>query len=233
MILVPNRLQPSNGNKGRASLRSIYLISKTPYPGVIHLPVLRVETLHPQLDFSAYDGIVVTSKQGASALKAYTVNWGALEVVCVGEATAEEMTCLGAKRIITAQGYGESIASYLVGSDKKWLYLRPEVIASAWPSIVRESGVWLDEAVIYRTRCNDAVESVAVEANGVLIFTSPSSIECFLQNYSILSTHTIIVIGTTTQKALPRKVKSLLSQETSVASCVELAIQITHDSSPF
>lgn len=214
-------------------MRPIYLISKTPYPGVIHLPVLRIETLHPPLDFSTYDGIVVTSKQGASALKAYACDWDALEVVCVGEATAEEMTRLGAKRITTAQGYGESIAGYLAGSDKKWLYLRPEVIASSWPSSVRSSGVQLDEAVIYRTRCNDAAEPMAVEEDGVLIFTSPSSIECFLKNDHILSTHTVIVIGTTTQKALPNGVKSYLSPDTTVASCVELAVQIAHNSSPF
>ncbi len=214
-------------------MRPIYLISKTPYPGVIHLPLLSIETLNPPLDFSAYDGIVVTSKQGASALKAYPCDWSALEVVCVGEATAEEMRRLGAKRIRTAQGYGESIAGYLIGSDKKWLYLRPEVIASSWPFSVRKSGVWLDEVVIYRTRCNDAAEPVAVEGNGVLIFTSPSSIECFLKNDHILPSHTVIVIGTTTQKALPEGVKSLLSQETSVASCVELAVQIAHNSSPF
>lgn len=214
-------------------MRSIYLISKTPYPGVIHLPVLTVQFLKPPIDFSLYDGIIVTSKQGVSALEAYECDWNRLEVICVGESTAKELKRIGIIHPKIAQGYGENIAHMVSGSDKRWLYLRPESIASAWPDKLRQEGIDLDEVVIYRTHCNDAMQRVNVEEDGVLIFTSPSSIECYLKHYTILPTHTVITIGKTTQKHLPDGVKSYLSSETSIESCVALATQIAFDSSPF
>jgi uroporphyrinogen-III synthase len=208
-------------------LRPIYLISKTPYDGVIHIPILTISFLTPEINFDLYEGIIITSKQGALALKHYTPNWSTLNVICVGESTAQEMKKLGAKRIECADGYGVSISNLLHRFSGRWLYCRPKIIASSWPSHAREEGMMVDEVIVYETTCNDAMERIDIAENGVLIFTSPSSIECFLQKYSFRGMHDIVVIGKTTQDALPLGIQSVLSQTTSVESCVEKARELS------
>ena len=198
-------------------MRPIYLVSKTSHhetQGVIHIPILCIHFLTPPIDFSKYDGIIVTSKQGALALQNYSPDWEKLQVVCVGEATGKEMKELGAQHIEIASGYGESILNTLISysEDKKWLYCRPMMIASSWPQRAREAGMDIDEVIVYETSCNSDMEKIEIADNCVLIFTSPSSIECFLKKYEFLPTHSIVVIGKTTQKALPSGIKSTLSE---------------------
>lgn len=219
-------------------MRPIYLISNTPYPGVIHIPILSIRFLTPEIDFSRYEGIILTSKQGVEALGNYAVDWKALGCICVSEPTAEYARKAGALNVESGSGYGTSIPDILgsVRRSGKWLYLRPEKVASSWVEEARRRGFEIDEAVVYQTRCNPDPIDVSVSGEGILIFTSPSAIECFLRNYPIMPTQQIIVIGTTTQKALPEGIVSVLSPETSVKSAVEMARQIAHErenSSPF
>lgn len=194
--------------------------------GLVHLPILSIHFLTPDIDFTQYDGIIVTSKQGALALKNYTLDWKKLKVICVGESTAEAMKQLGAVHVVNAAGYGETIFNVLRQYNGKWLYCRPKMIASSWPERVREEGMILDEVIIYETRCNKTMEKIDIADNAVLIFTSPSSIECFCERYELLSTHDIVVIGKTTQNALPLGIKSLLAEDTSVESCVKMAKEL-------
>jgi len=195
--------------------------------GLIHIPILSIYFLTPLINFVDYDGIIVTSKQGALALKQYAPDWTKLHVICVGEATMAAMKQLGAVHVECADGYGETIFNAVRKYHGKWLYCRPKMIASSWPARAREEGMILDEVIIYETACNEEMQPQEIAEDGVLIFTSPSSIECFLKQYKILSTHSIVVIGVTTQKALPLGIQSVLSETTSVESCVEKARQIS------
>lgn len=208
-------------------MRPIYLISKTPYDGVIHIPVLSTRFLHPSIDFSAYEGVVITSKQAVLALQHYVFDWKKIKWIAVSEATAQSAYEAGAEIIEIAEGYGESIPDVLNRKKRgKWLYARPETVASEWVDSVRKAGIEIDEAIVYETACNEDAYSQTIAAEGVLIFTSPSAIRCFLRGYTILPTHEVVVIGKTTQNALPEGVSSHMSPTASVASAVELAFQI-------
>jgi uroporphyrinogen-III synthase len=211
-------------------LRPIYLISKTPsdelMDDVTHIPILSIHFLTPDINFNLYSGIIVTSKQAAQALKYYTPDWNRLKVVCVGESTAKVMQELGAHHIELADGYGMGILEVLLLQKGKWLYLRPKMIASSWPARAHKLGIEVDEVIIYETTCNEDIQELEIEKNGVLIFTSPSSIKCFCEITDILPTHDVVVIGTTTQKALPLGIKSILSGDTSIDSCVQKAREI-------
>lgn len=230
MISVPSLLLPLSGNKRKIFLlRPIYLISKTSHDnavGVIHIPILAIKFLQPEIDFSLYDGIIVTSKEGARALQNYDIEWKKLDVLCVGESTASEISAMGGCNITVASGYGDSILDILENQYARWLYIRPRSIVSSWPQKARVMGKKIDEVIIYETTCNDDMEEIQIVKNGVLIFTSPSGIECFCKRADILPTHDVVVIGTTTQKALPLGIKSTLSLETSVISCIEKAREI-------
>lgn len=219
-------------------MRPIYLISKTPYPGVIHIPILSIHFLTPKIDFNEYAGIILTSKQAVLALKPYTVDWKRLQCICVSEATAEYARQAGAVNIEIGDGYGKSIPDILSSQEtsQKWIYLRPKIVASDWIGEGRKRGLRIDEAVVYETLCNQEAANCTIDKEGILIFTSPSSIRCFSQNYSILPTQKVVVIGKTTQNALPPGVSSFLSPAASVAVAVDLARQIAsldENSSPF
>ncbi|MCK9371783.1 MAG: uroporphyrinogen-III synthase [Sulfuricurvum sp.] len=211
-------------------MRPIYLISQTPYPGVLHIPILKIRFLTPDIDFSAYHGLVFTSKQAVKSLEPYSESWKRLPCMCVSEATAIAVRNAGGDDIRMADGYGKSIPESLSleGSGGKWLYLRPKVIASEWVETAREQGIEIDEAIMYETVCNKEGVFSPIESNGVLIFTSPSSIDCFMARYEILPDQKIVVIGKTTQKRLPKGVDATLSDSASVASCVKIARTIAN-----
>ncbi len=208
-------------------MRPIYLISKTPHGGVHHIPVLSTYFFTPEIDFTLYDGIIITSKQTVQALHHYPIDWNRLPCVCVSEPTAHAASQAGAINIKIGNGYGTSIPEILRAYRGKWLYLRPNVIAFDWVKGAKEEGILIDEVVMYETRCNEAMGEINIAKESVLIFTSPSSIECFTQKSAILPSHAVVVIGKTTQKALPVGIQSVLSERTSVQSCVEKARELS------
>ncbi|MDD5051894.1 MAG: uroporphyrinogen-III synthase [Sulfuricurvum sp.] len=209
-------------------MRPIYLISKTPFEGVIHVPILSIEFLIPKINFTEYEGIVITSKQGILALKNYAVDWNSLKCIAISESTAEYARKAGALYVEIAKGSGTSIPAVMSAEVRKgkWLYLRPKIIAAEWVDEARGLGIVIDEAIVYETSCNKEIVSYEIAKDGILIFTSPSSIRCFCVNHSIYPTHKIVVIGKTTQSALPLDIYSYLSPTPSVAAAVELARQI-------
>lgn len=231
---VQNRPQPSSGNKAHP-LRPIYLISKTPYEGVIHIPILTITFLHPSIDFTKYEGIIVTSKQALLALNNYAFEWENLQCICVSEGTAEAARQAGAVQIEVGDGYGKSIPNVLRAKKRegKWLYLRPKVIASEWVECTRSEGFEIDEAILYETTCNKEASYYSIADDAVLVFTSPSSIECFYRSYQILPSHSIVTIGKTTQSAFHSAKEVFVSPRPSVASAVELAQKIAQDPSAF
>ncbi|MDD2368149.1 MAG: uroporphyrinogen-III synthase [Sulfuricurvum sp.] len=216
-------------------MRPVYLISKTPYAGVIHIPILTISFLNPAIDFAQYEGIILTSKQALVALENYTFAWENLQCICVSESTAEAARQAGAVHIEVGNGYAKSIPDVLRSKKRfgKWLYLRPKVIASEWVEKAREEGVVIDEAVVYETTCNQDAKAFSISEDAVLVFTSPSSIECFCASYSILPSNSIVAIGKTTQNAFKNAKEVFVSPEASVASAVQLAQEIAQNSSPF
>lgn len=216
-------------------MRPIYLISKTPYEGVIHIPILTITFLAPVIDFAQYQGVILTSKQAVLALQNYTFSWENLGCICVSEATALAAREAGASNIEIGDGYGSSILDVLQRKNEreKWLYLRPKVIASEWVENARMMGFEVDEAVVYETTCNANARGCSVDKEGILIFTSPSSIECFCEFYEISPTQTIVAIGKTTKERFNATNEVHLSPDTSIASAVELAYKIAQKSSAF
>jgi uroporphyrinogen-III synthase len=89
--------------------------------------------------------------------------------------------------------------------------------------ILKENGIVLDELVAYKTSCKKSTK--VLEDNSIFIFTSPSSVECFFNQYSWKDSYKAIVIGKTTAVYLPKEVEYTISSTTSVDECVNLAKQ--------
>jgi len=205
------------------SSSKIFLFSKTPFLGVNHIPVLKVTYLQPSIDFSAYDYIIATSKEVFAALDKIG-SWKHLPVLAISDSTAEAAQEEGAKVLDIAQGYGKGVVRLIHEkyTDLRALYPHAKVIAYDIETALSQSGVSVDSFVVYETSC---MHSIAIELpeDAVCIFTSPSSIKCFEKLYGFLPDYKIVCIGETTRSALPEGVDAIVSEKTSVASCVQRA----------
>ncbi len=205
--------------------RPIYLFSKTESSEVTHVPILLTEFFQPAIDYSQYDAIVLTSKQAVVALEKINHEWTRLPVLSIAALTARQARSAGANVLEYGAGYGNSLANIIIHNypDLRWLYPRPEVVASDFAKRVETAGVSMEGVVVYKTTCNPEVASLRLEENAILIFTSPLTIACFLQQHQFHPSNTVIAIGVTTASALPNGVDALMPKKPSVQGCVDLA----------
>ena len=98
--------------------------------------------------------------------------------------------------------------------NKKVLYVKALKTVSDLVEILRENKILVDELIAYKTSCKKS--EILLEDNSIFIFTSPSSVECFFNQYSWKKSYKAIVIGKTTAKYLPKEVNYTISSETSI-----------------
>ena len=207
--------------------QAIYLFSISSHPNVVSVNSLQIKLLKPQIDFFKYDYLIVTSKQTSKALKQYKKSeYVDKPALCVSIASAQSYEELGAKVLDIGGGYGDNLVEKIKSypKERKWLYLRAKIVASDFASLCQKDGYNVDESIVYESECSQEILDVKVEDEATLIFTSPSSLKCFLKNSSLKESHTIIVIGKTTAKALPDGIEYKISQETTIESCIKLTL---------
>jgi len=204
---------------------SIYLFSKTPHSEVTYVPILDTLFLQPNIDFSAYDAIVLTSKQAVTALDMISEDWKRIPALTIAEKTAEMVLSSGGILLDKGNGYGDSLDEIIAQkySQKRWLYPRPKVVASNFKERVKSRGIEMDDLVVYETSCNKSCQSVTLRDDAILIFTSPFTIACFLKFFEFKSSYEVIAIGATTAAALPKGIAYLMPETPNVDACVTLA----------
>ena len=123
-------------------------------------------------------------------------------------------------------GHGNDFANELIPylKNKKTLYIRALKTVSNLTNILKENGIDIDEIISYKTSCNKQ-EIKILDKNSTIIFTSPSSVECFFKKYSWEDSFKAIAIGKTTALYLPKNIKCEISSITSVEECVKLALK--------
>lgn len=206
--------------------RPIYLFSTSSHPQAKSINSLDIKLLKPSIDFFKYDYFIITSKQAVKALNQYAKReYIDIPALCVSDKSADAYEEIGGKVLASANGYGSDLCKIIKKHShaKKWLYLRGKVIASDFTSTCSEEGYRIDEEVVYESRCSNGIKEVGPESESVLIFTSPSSIKCFLKSHEIPIDADVVVIGKTTAKALPKSVKYHLCENPSIENCIELA----------
>ncbi len=206
--------------------RQIYLFATSKHPDAISVKSLEVKFLKPSIDFSAYDYLIITSKQTVKALEQYDKkDFINIPALCVSEKTATSYENFGGKILDIGDGYGDNLVKNIKenSKDKKWLYLRAELIASDFVLRCQNDGYDIDEEILYVSQCSQEVLDVKICKNPTLIFTSPSAITCFLKTHTISVEAKVVVLGKTTAKSLPKDIKYFISEKTSIQSCIELA----------
>jgi len=209
--------------------KATYLFSTSSHPDVISINSLDIEFLNPEIDFTKYDYLIITSKQTSLALKKfYNRSYLHTKALCISEKSAEEFENTGGKVLELGSGYGDTLTDLIqkYSKETRWLYLRAEVVASDFVQVCRENGYKIDEAIVYRSKCSQEIQYFELKDDATLIFTSPSSVECFLIKHKFTTKHKIIVIGTSTAKVLPKGVKFTLSPLRTIQSCINLSKEL-------
>lgn len=202
---------------------NIFLFSKTSYPGVNHVPILQVNYLQPSIDFSFFDYIIATSKEIFTALDQIG-SWKHLPVLAISDSTAQVALQKGAKILDIADGYGKDIVALIKAkySDLKALHPHAKVVAFDIEEALKENDVSINSFTVYETSCSQT-KLPALPLDAICIFTSPSSVRCFLKSYQFLPTYQVVCIGETTASQLPEGINFVISETTSVPSTIERA----------
>jgi uroporphyrinogen-III synthase len=208
--------------------KKIYLFATSKSEHATNIKSLDVRFLKPDINFSRYDYLIITSKQTVKALDQYDKeDFIDIPALCVSLKTANSYKEFGGKVLAIGDGYGDNLAKNIkeFSKETKWLYLRAELVASDFVQRSRDEGYSIEEEILYVSECSQEILDVRVDDDSTLIFTSPSSIECFLKNNTIHPNAKVIVIGTTTANCLPDGIEYIVSQNTSIESCIELALK--------
>ncbi len=213
--------------------RAIYLLSPTPKEGTIALPMIDFSITAKSIDFSHSDTLIFTSKQAVVTADKIDLSWKNYPCIAIGSATKKQIEDLGGKVIYYPKSfYGEAlshdIAQFFRG--KKLLYLRPKEISFDSKGFLDKEGITLQEQIIYETSCIQYSPEKKPSKGAIIIFTSPSTIHCFLKNFDWDESYTAVVIGKATKVHLPTDAAYVVADTPLISSCIEKAKEIANSS---
>jgi uroporphyrinogen-III synthase len=132
---------------------------------------------------------------------------------------------------VSSSGYGNDLAKEIIPLvlGKRILYLRAKVVVSDLVSILENTGVEIHEKIVYETLCHQPEENIAIEKESIVIFSSPSTVSCFLKFFSWDFSYRAIAIGTTTADFISNNYKQIeckIAHEPNLTSCMQLALEM-------
>jgi len=204
----------------------IYLLSPIAKEGCAHFPMIDFSLLDVTVDLSGCDILMFTSKQAVKSAEALNPEWKKLPCLAIGSATAKTIESLGGKVIYQPKSfYGETLSQDIITMfyDKKILYLRPKKVSFDSKNFLEKAGITLQEKIIYETSCIVYKEKDKPAQNAIIIFTSPSTIHCFLKNFTWDESYTAVVIGEATKEHLPANARYKVADTPLIDSCIEKA----------
>lgn len=207
-------------------MAKIYLLSNQKYENVENLEVFQIKYIKSHINLLDYDALIFTSKNAVYSLDSFNKDWKKIPSFVIAPKTSQIIKNLGG--IVSFTGitsHGNEFAKELIDllKNKKVLYIKALKTVSNLLEILKENKILVDELIAYETSCKQS--NIILENNSIFIFTSPSSVECFFSQYSWNETFKAIVIGKTTAEYLPKNVNYLISPQTSIDECINLAKQ--------
>ncbi len=202
----------------------IYLFASSKSHDVEYLPLIDFKRLQDSIDFEDREVLLFTSKNSVKILDTISSDWKNLGSIAIGEESAKAIKELGGTVIFSSNGYSKELLQDIKKKfkDKKILYLRPKVVATNYIQSLK--GVLdIRECILYETECKEYDSAKKPPPNATLIFTSPSTITCFIKNFGSLSGYKIVAIGATTAKALPKEIEFVVPSKPTIKECIKIA----------
>lgn len=206
-------------------MNKIYLLNNQKFEGVENLEIFKIEFIPSFVDIKKYDALIFTSKNAIYSLDSFNNDWKTIPSCAIALKTADIIKQKGGNLFFTGKSsHGNEFAKELIPilKNKKVLYVRALKVVSNLVEILKEENIDIEELVTYKTVCNKDLD-LNISDNSTIIFTSPSTINCFFKKYTWNDTLKAIVIGKTTAKYLPKDVKYQISAKTSIQECIKLA----------
>ena len=214
---------------------SIYLLSPLKREGTIALPMIKFTLKDTQIDFTNVDLLLFTSKQAVISAEALNTAWKNIPCLAIGRATAMMIESLGGRVIHQPNAFYAKILSEEIVrlfKDKHILYLRPNVVSFDSKAFFSKAGLQIEEKIIYETSCIKYTQKDKPIKNAIIIFTSPSTIHCFLENFEWDESYRAVVIGEASKEYLPLNVQYEVADKPLIDACVSKAKQILLTSNP-
>lgn len=205
---------------------TIYLLSPMSKEGTVSLPMITFTILAEKIEFGECDTLMFTSKQAVISADAIDPDWKKYPCIAVGSATKHQIEALGGKVVYQpASFYGEVLSQDITAffRDKKLLYLRPQTVSFDAKAFLQKEGITLKEQIIYETSCIHYDKEDAPEEGAVIIFTSPSTIHCFLKNFEWDVSYQAVVIGESTKSHLLPYMKYAVADRPLIDACIQKA----------
>jgi uroporphyrinogen-III synthase len=209
--------------------QKIYLLSPVSYKETISLPMIAFSLTVSSLDISGYDLLMFTSKQAVKSAEALNPDWKNTPCLSIGNATTKQIEALGGNVAFCPDSfYAQTLSEEILAQfqDKHILYLRPKIVSFDAKTYLSSKGIKITEKVIYETKCEEYGYDKRPKQNAIIIFTSPSTIDCFFKNFIWDDSYRAVVIGESTKKYLPRGMRVYVSDEPLISSCVAKAKEI-------
>jgi uroporphyrinogen-III synthase len=207
----------------------IYLLSPLVKEGCRHLPMIDFSLLDVTLDLSGCDTLMFTSKQAVKSAEALNPEWKNIPCLAIGSATAREIESLGGRVLYQPRSfYGGTLSEDIIRlfQGRKILYLRPKEVSFDSKNFLAKAGFVLQEKIIYETSCIDYKKEEQPVKDAIIIFTSPSTIHCFLNSFDWDESYTAVVIGKATKVHLPANARYEVADTPLIDSCIAKAKQI-------
>jgi len=207
--------------------KMIYLVgSNLEFEGVKTLVLNEIKFNKISVNLAEFDALVLTSKNSVNALKFNQISPANLQIYSIGDGTSRAAGEFGFAQIYTAKNahgndFAAEIAPFLKG--KKILFLRARATASSVGEILRENGVNLMQIIAYENVFKPLKEEQKPPKNSVIIFTAPSAVRNFTQNFGWDESYKAVAIGLTTAKELEIFTSPAVSAQQNINSCVSLA----------
>jgi len=215
--------------------RAIYLLSPTSRVDTIAMPMITFTIVANSLNLRSCDTLMFTSKQAVVTADAIDENWKEYPCLAIGSATKKQIESFGAKVIYSPKEFygknlSEDIAEFF--KDRKILYLRPKEISFDSKGFLKKEGIELQEQIIYETSCINYLEEKKPNKGAIIIFTSPSTIHCFLKNFKWDKSYIAIVIGKSTKVHLPKDANFFVADEPTIDACLKKSKDIYYSLTP-
>jgi uroporphyrinogen-III synthase len=178
-------------------------------------------------DIDRYDAIIFTSTNSVKAFEHYHDILKIKQIYPIGEATNSALIRLGIPTIqvgenLTGNAFATAVAPLLQGL--KTLFPHAQKMVSKAKEIFSDAGLDITYHIAYETVCHKSDE--VIDEGSVIIFSSPSTIECFFKNYTWDESYKAVVIGETTASYMPQEIGYELSDHHTLEACVVRAKEL-------
>lgn len=208
----------------------IYILNDKKIKGAKNLPLFDIKHLKTNIDFSLYDALIFTSKNAIISINKTNKLWRNLPSYVIAAQSAKVLKqCAGKLKFLSKTHHGDEFAHEIKNEllNKKVLYLRGDKTVSNICSILNKHGVSCEEIIVYENK-KIVYKHIDFKKNSTFIFSSPSSISYFLDNFEWKNTFKAVCIGKTTAKYLPSYIKKEIALVTSLESCVKKAYSLNN-----